>query len=106
MLALLIVILALTFITSYANAKYPISGTNATFSTPPEPVYLVVMTLSNTGQFYFHFNYHEVPNMSKCFELVKNSHIKMPSGGDAEAVVVMYCAPTRAKVWEYKEMRE
>jgi len=107
MLALLIVILALTFIASYANAEYMTSSMAANnLDAPPSIAYLVIMTLSSTGQTYFHFSYHEVPDMSKCFELVKNSHIEIPSAGDAEAVVVMYCAPTRAKAWGYKEMRE
>ncbi len=66
-------------------------------------VYLVVMTLTSTGDTEFIFNYHEVPTMDKCFDLVKNSKIGIPQGGDAEAAVVIYCTPTPAKIWKVKQ---
>jgi len=94
LLACLAVILILTCIASYGHTA------------ESDPAYLVVMTMTNTGQNNFVFNYHEIPNMAECFDIVKNSNVNIPSGGDAEGAVTIYCAPTRAKAWEYGEMRE
>ena len=67
--------------------------------------YLVVATLTNTGNTSFDFNYHKVDSLNTCMALVENAKIAIPNGGDAEAAVIIYCAPTPAKAWEYKEMR-
>jgi hypothetical protein len=69
------------------------------------PAYLVVMTLPSTGQSYFNFNYHKVSDLETCYDLIEHSRIEIPTGGDAEAVVTMYCVPSKAKIWTYKEMK-
>jgi hypothetical protein len=69
-------------------------------------VYLVVMSTTNTGNAKFHFFYHEVENLETCQNLIKSSKLAIPHGGDAEAAVVLYCAPSKVKVWEYEEMSE
>jgi hypothetical protein len=73
----------------------------------PQPAYLVVATLTNTGATYFTFNYHKVNNIELCLELVGSARLEgVPQGGDAEAAVVIYCAPTKAKIWDYEEMSD
>ena len=71
-----------------------------------QPVYLVVMTMTSTGDSEFTFNYHKVLGMSACFNIVNNSRVSIPTAGDAEAAVALYCAPTKAKVWDFGEMRK
>jgi hypothetical protein len=72
-----------------------------------EPAYLVVATMTSTGKSYFTFNYHKVDNIKLCMELANNARLEgIPQGGDAEAAVVIYCAPTKAKVWSYEEMTD
>lgn len=71
----------------------------------PQPAYLVVATLTNTGASYFTFNYHKVDNIELCLELVGSARLEgIPHGGDAEAAVVIYCAPTKTKIWGHEEM--
>lgn len=68
-------------------------------------VFLVVATLPSTSTPIFYFDYHEVDNMETCFAIVDNAKIVMTNGGDAEASAIMYCAPSEAKMWEYKERK-
>jgi hypothetical protein len=71
------------------------------------PAYLVVVTLTNTAASRFTFNYHKVNNIKLCMELADNARLEgVPHGGDAEAAVVVYCAPSRAKIWSYKGMSD
>ena len=60
-----------------------------------EIVFLVVLTLTSTGN-AFTFNYHEMKSMEVCQECVKTSKIELPKSGDAEAVVAIYCAESKA----------
>ena len=60
--------------------------------------YLVVMALTNTGASSFHFYFHEVENLDVCFDMVKNSKIAIPQGGDAEAAVAMYCTTVKGEL--------
>jgi len=39
----------------------------------------------------------EIVFMETCIECVKNAKIAVPQGGDAEAVVAMYCAKDKVK---------
>jgi hypothetical protein len=53
------------------------------------------------------FNYHKIDNIELCLKLVDHARLEgIPSGGDAEAAAVIYCAPTKAKVWSYEEMTD
>ena len=69
-----------------------------------KPAYLVVATMTSTGQSMFIFSYHEVDNIELCKELVNNSRTYISKGGDAEGAVIIYCAPSPAKAWEYSDM--
>jgi hypothetical protein len=69
-----------------------------------KPAFLVVMTLTSTGQSVFNFNYHEVDSLEMCFEMVERSRVEIPKDGDAEAAVVLYCSTDKVKRWDYKKM--
>jgi hypothetical protein len=72
-----------------------------------DPAYLVVITMTNTGASRFTFNYHKVDNIELCLKLVDHARLEgIPSGGDSEAAAVIYCAPTKAKIWSYEEMSD
>lgn len=67
-----------------------------------EVVYLVVLTLSSTGD-QWQWNYHEMPSIMECRECIEKSKAYLPEGGDAEAAVVMYCAKNKAKRQSYEQ---
>ena len=56
-----------------------------------EAVFLITFVLTNTGG-NFQIYYTGMPDMPTCLECLKTARINIPSAGDAEAVVVMYCA--------------
>lgn len=70
-----------------------------------EVVFLVVMTLTSTGD-SFQRDYHKMPDMETCIECVESAKIAIPSGGDAEAIVSMYCAKDKAKRQSYGDLTE
>lgn len=84
---IILIIVILLLLTSTASAK----------------VFLVLATSTSTGNSVFNFEYHEVEDMETCFAIVDNAKIALPHGGDAETTAIMYCAPTEAKIWDYKE---
>ncbi len=68
-----------------------------------EIVFLVVMVITGTNSSPT-FYYHEVPTMEQCFEIVNNGQIQIPKAGDAEAVVTLYCSPTKVRYWRHDKM--
>jgi hypothetical protein len=71
---------------------------------PDKSVYLVVMNMTNTGNASFNFNYHVVSDMDTCLKIVDRAKIAIPRGGDAEAAIAFYCAPSKAKIWSSDEI--
>ena len=45
----------------------------------------------------FERHYHKMPNMQTCYECIEKAKINIPSDGDSEAIVAMYCAKDKAK---------
>ena len=69
-----------------------------------DKTYLVVMSSTSTGNSVFTYVYHTVPNLETCYDMVKNSSVNIPAGGDSESVIALYCAPNKGKILSYKEM--
>lgn len=70
-----------------------------------EVVFLVVLTLASTGG-SFKRDYHIMPDMETCIECVESAKLGVPSGGDAEAIVAMYCAKDKAKRQSYEDLTD
>lgn len=68
-----------------------------------EIVFLIILTLTNTGNSTFEHSYHTMPDLETCLEVVNNAKINVATGGDTEAAVVMYCAFDKAKRLDYHE---
>ena len=64
----------------------------------PEVVFFIILTLSSTGD-NWRSRYTVMPNMEACQECLKTARINIPTGGDAEAAVVMYCAKNKPKIF-------
>jgi hypothetical protein len=74
--------------------------------TKPSRVYLVVMSSTNTGNNVFNYVYHEMYDWQQCFDVIKNSRVDIPTSGDAESSIAMYCAPNKGRYLDYKQMSE
>lgn len=69
------------------------------------PVYLVVMSSTNTSNSVFNYVYHKVDSWELCFSIIENSRIDIPISGDAEASIAMYCTAGKGMYRSNNEMR-
>ena len=61
-----------------------------------EAVFFIMLTLSSTGD-NWRVRYTIMPDMEACQECLKTARINIPTGGDAEAAVIIYCAKNKPK---------
>jgi len=55
-----------------------------------DTVFLVVLLLSSTGG-PVKYTHYKMPDMYTCQRVIATSKIEIPTGGDAEAAIAMYC---------------
>ena len=64
-------------------------------------VFLVVLILNGPGNGYS-FNYHEMPSLEACYQVIEKSKTDIAKGGDAEMGVALYRARDKASYSDAK----
>lgn len=75
--------------------SFPIAAAEHGYSRGETPAYLVVKSMTNTGVNSFHHEYHKMPSMDVCIDVIKNAKVEVAKGGDAEASIALYCVTVK-----------
>ena len=57
-------------------------------------IFLAVFFIAATGG-YFDTHYYPMPDMATCLEAVDKAKVEVPSGGDAESSIALFCTEGR-----------